>query len=508
LPSKHFRDSVRTVAKPQNCLNIFCDPWDNSLQLAGYAVILHGLFLSPVPATQRFVDFFGVYVELSVRLCSLLDKLLTMALLVGLMLGCASLPLHEAVLPDTAPCNVAPRKDNAVPSISSADAPSSPDDRGATHALPASPGMPAASPLPQLQPDSNFQLADYRSTGDCQQYPALLAGTMFDGAGSSAPYGGITASYSVAVPCYQCALPAFGGAAMSNPAVHMLPQVDDQVQISDPSLPGAINDQHGYVADGTNNTPPKNNMDPPSFLSLQDRPLLLNLLNDERNFYRCGSLEWLAVGLGGSALLANTNLDQEFRQAVHGPAGAGSTNLYWMTDMGNGEYVIPGLVAIWLLDYGIDSLSSDGGYAGTVWLQEWSGRSMRGMAVGAVPVLALQYLIGSARPGETSNGSHWTPFQSSHGVSGNAWVCAVPFWTAAQMTDCAPLQVGFYAMGSLGGIARIHTDAHYLSQVVMGWWLAGLSVSAVNHTELEKQNWYITPTVDDDGTGIALIHLW
>jgi len=131
------------------------------------------------------------------------------------MLGCASLPLHEAVLPDTAPCNVAPRKDNAVPSISSADTPSSPDDRDATHALPASPGMPAASPLPQLQPDSNFQLADYRSTEDCQQYPALLAGTMFDGAGSSAPYGGITASYSVAVPCYQCALPAFGGAAAS-----------------------------------------------------------------------------------------------------------------------------------------------------------------------------------------------------------------------------------------------------------------------------------------------------
>jgi hypothetical protein len=439
-------------------------------------------------------------------------KLLFMVLLGGLMSGCASMPLHDdAALHDAAATYyVAPRNVSAVTNTSPADATSSPNGRGPALSLATSLGVPVATSVPPQQPEPKFQLADFRSGGEFQ-LPTPSADTVFydlgTSAGSALQYGGSTASYGSAIPCYPSAMQPYGVADVSNPEVHMLQPIKDQLQPGASLAPGPENNQHGAAADGTNNTPPKINEDP-SFFSLQDRPLRFNLFNDERNFYRCGSLEWLAVGLGGAAILANTNLDQEFRQAVHGPAGAGSTKLYWMTDMGNGEYVIPGLAAIWVLDYGIDSLSSDGGYSGTVWLQEWSGRSMRGMAVGAVPVLAMQYLIGSSRPGESSNGSHWMPFQSTHGVSGNAWVGAVPFWTAAQMTDSVPLQVGFYAMGSLGGIARIHTDAHYLSQVVMGWWLAGLSVSAVNHTELEKQNWYITPAVDDDGTGIALIHLW
>ena len=43
-------------------------------------------------------------------------------------------------------------------------------------------------------------------------------------------------------------------------------------------------------------------------------PIWENLLGDERNFYSCGSLEWLAGGLGGAAILANTSLDEQFRQ--------------------------------------------------------------------------------------------------------------------------------------------------------------------------------------------------
>jgi len=131
---------------------------------------------------------------------------------------------------------------------------------------------------------------------------------------------------------------------------------------------------------------------------------------------------------------------------------------------------------------------------------------MRGLIVGATPLLSLQYLIGSSRP-SAGTGSQWEPFKSSHGVSGHAFVGAVPLWTAAQMTDCCALEAGFYTAGTLAGWSRIHTDAHYFSQVLLGWWLAGLSVSAVNHTELGKHDWYVMPTLDDGGTGISLIHL-
>jgi len=84
----------------------------------------------------------------------------------------------------------------------------------------------------------------------------------------------------------------------------------------------------------------------------------------------------------------------------------------------------------------------------------------------------------------------------------------VPFWTAAQMTDCVPLEAGFYAMGSLAGIARLQTDSHYLSQVVLGWWIAGLSVAAVDCTEYQKRSWQVMPMITDGGAGMAVMHQW
>ena len=36
------------------------------------------------------------------------------------------------------------------------------------------------------------------------------------------------------------------------------------------------------------------------------------------------------------------------------------------------------------------------------WLEEWSGRSLRGLIVGAVPLVSLQYITGASRPGESS----------------------------------------------------------------------------------------------------------
>ncbi len=76
------------------------------------------------------------------------------------------------------------------------------------------------------------------------------------------------------------------------------------------------------------------------------------------------------------------------------------------------------------------------------------------------------------------------------------------------MTDYVPLQVGFYTMGTLAGISRLHTDSHYLSQVLMGWWIAGLSVAAVNETEWQKRQWLVTPTLIEGAPGIAVMHQW
>ena len=46
------------------------------------------------------------------------------------------------------------------------------------------------------------------------------------------------------------------------------------------------------------------------------------------------------------------------------------------------------------------------------------------------------------------------------------------------------------------------------SQVVLGWWLAYLSASAVNWTEKSKSDWLVTPTVSDDGAAIWFVRAW
>ena len=126
------------------------------------------------------------------------------------------------------------------------------------------------------------------------------------------------------------------------------------------------------------------------------QPIVHNLVSDEVNFYGCSSLEWLAVGIGGAAILANTNLDEQFRQAVGGPGGAGSHDLDWMKEFGTGNVVIPALVGIWAIDYFLDVTGPTAGSPCVQWITDWSGRSLRGLIVGAVPLLSLQYIIGSS----------------------------------------------------------------------------------------------------------------
>jgi hypothetical protein len=398
-------------------------------------------------------------------------KPLLIALVLGMLSGCAELPLH-----DPGPSDLT-QVANGEPNV-----------------------------------DSTFKLADYRTEHDNPQIPVLLAGGIWN----SVPLvevveqeNGHTGFSAYPSPSEVRLLPAVSDSEALNPSLPSLPPDTDQ-RAPHSSTPSTADTQQGDAVDGAVDTSPHGTTFSPAFADLHGHPVLSNLLSDEANFYRCGSLEWLAIGLGTSAIFANTHIDEGFRDAYGESLRPANMELDFLKEFGNGEYVIPSLVAIWLVDYEIDSfMSEDDGSPNTctVWLQEWSGRSLRGLIVGAVPLLTLQYAIGSGRPSD-NEGSQWRPFKHDNGASGHAFVGAIPFWTAAQMTDCCTLDVTFYAAGTLAGWSRIHTDSHYLSQVLMGWWLAGLSVSAVNHTELQKHQWYTVPTVDDGGAGIALIHLW
>ena len=73
---------------------------------------------------------------------------------------------------------------------------------------------------------------------------------------------------------------------------------------------------------------------------------------------------------------------------------------------------------------------------------------------------------------------------------------ALPFITAAKMTDKPLLKVAWYSLSVMPGISRINDNAHYLSQVALGWTLSYLVSSAVFNS---KQPLNISPSIDEKG---------
>ena len=81
---------------------------------------------------------------------------------------------------------------------------------------------------------------------------------------------------------------------------------------------------------------------------------------------------------------------------------------------------------------------------------------------------------------------------------------AVPFITAAKMVDDPLLKAALYVGSGLTGWSRINDNDHYLSQVLMGWFLAYLSVEAVLDTDDQTAHWELVPIPAQHGQGVGL----
>jgi hypothetical protein len=119
-------------------------------------------------------------------------------------------------------------------------------------------------------------------------------------------------------------------------------------------------------------------------------------------------------------------------------------------------------------------------------------------------MLALQYLTGGSRPGESPNQSKWDPGADNNGVSGHSFMGAIPFLSAAKMADNTWLKAGLYAGSALPALSRINDDDHYPSQAFLGWWIAYLAASAVDHSQdsVNDNRVHILPR--PDGVGVAI----
>jgi hypothetical protein len=219
--------------------------------------------------------------------------------------------------------------------------------------------------------------------------------------------------------------------------------------------------------------------------------------SDFKNFYSVSNLFKVGVGVAVVAPLANSNADnwvqERYREKVRGRRSDSiSEGAKWF---GEGYDVIPIYVGVSLLAWPFEDTA-----LGRPCF-EWGTRTLRAMIVGGPTSLGLQYALGAERPSDGP--SHWTPGESWHGVAGHGFMGALPFLTAASMTDNwwfkAPLFAGSFATTW----SRLNDDDHYLSQSLLGWWIAYLAVECVDQTERQR-NIFISPEWTPAGTGVSV----
>lgn len=228
-----------------------------------------------------------------------------------------------------------------------------------------------------------------------------------------------------------------------------------------------------------------------------------DIWQDHLNYYSWETLGPSLVMFGAGAAIANTAVDQNFRnwwqRDVH-TDGLREVAID-IRNLGEGAYIIPGSVAVWLAGEMLGDLP--GGPA----LARWGGRTTRSIAVGFPMLLVMQLATGGSRPVEAdehTHPSHWKFFQDNNGVSGHAFIGAIPFLTAAQLVENPWAKGTLMAGSTLVAMSRIETDSHYLSQVMLGWWMAYIATSAVERTVLAHSPYTVEPMIFQDGFGVGV----
>jgi len=229
------------------------------------------------------------------------------------------------------------------------------------------------------------------------------------------------------------------------------------------------------------------------------------IFTDYSNLYNRNNVGNYGFALLGAGILANTELDRQFQNwhDQHMHSGFGKELGEFSKVFGEGKYFIPIMVSS---AFTYRFLQEKSGISECK-LGELTDRTMRGYFVGAPTLLTMQWVLGGDRPRDGE--SYWRPFQHDHGISGHAFMGAVPFITAAQMTDKPCVKGVFYVLSTFCAWSRINDDAHYLSQALLGWYLAYLSVRAVSATEGGRtlpRGLTIFPVTENNAVGVGLFY--
>ena len=245
-----------------------------------------------------------------------------------------------------------------------------------------------------------------------------------------------------------------------------------------------------------------------SNIDSKDRPggnrlatLFERLWDDQKNFYSPESLTLLGGGLIVGGAMANSSIDEgiyrHFQSSVRGATSDDwFESLHASKELGSGIYILPVLATAWAAGefFPESELVKTGG--------RWGERSIRGFLAGAPPLIVMQQLTGGSRPTETAESSRWHPLRDNNGISGHAFMGSLPFITAAKMTENRGYKILFYAGSAVAPLSRVNDNAHYPSQIALGWWMAYLAASAIDATNNPNARWRFYPYSTDDASGM------
>ncbi|QDT41705.1 PAP2 superfamily protein [Gimesia alba] len=287
------------------------------------------------------------------------------------------------------------------------------------------------------------------------------------------------------------------------PPLHQADQIGDD-QISQNNEPTALITIEGFLSNSSLEDFSRAFDDEPPEEQLT---LWSQIKTDHANYYSRESLTWLAGGFGVGAIMANTSLDggiqNHFQSSVHSASSDEWLHgLHAQKELGNGRYTLPLFAAAWVAGAMFEKIPLVNASG------EWGERSIRAIIVGTPPMLAMQYVTGASRPGETTSNAKWKPFQDNNGVSGHSFMGAIPFLAAAKVTDKPLLKLVFYAGSTLAPLSRVNDNRHYPSQVLLGWWMAWIATNAVDATQNAERNWSVFPIAYPDATGMAVEYRW
>jgi membrane-associated phospholipid phosphatase len=193
---------------------------------------------------------------------------------------------------------------------------------------------------------------------------------------------------------------------------------------------------------------------------------------DLGNFYLDReNLTRLGIGVAGAAVFANTNMDMYIRNTYQDRVRSHETDEATKIFNISGTALVLVTVPVYIGTYGAGMLLKN------PTMEEWAQKSLRATTVGGPALVFLATATGGNRP--TEGDSHWQPFRNFHGVSGHAYIGAVPFITAAKMSENPYQKAIFYGLSTFTGLSRINDDKHYFSQVALGWYIAYLSSAVV-----------------------------